>query len=62
MALVISKHIELQTGMSIRKFLDESKKVVDGEILNSITNKTVTICALQTQKITELIAKLNLPH
>lgn len=62
MALVISKHIELQTGMSIRKFLDESKKVVDGEILNHITNKTVTICALQNQKVTELIAKLKLPH
>ena len=62
MALVISKHIELQTGMSIRKFLDESKKVVDGEILNHVTNKTVTICALQNQKVTELIEKLKLPH
>ena len=62
MALVISKHIELQTGMSIRKFLDESKKVVDGEILNHVTNKTVTICALQNQKVTELIDKLKLPH
>ena len=62
MALVISKHIELQAGMSIRKFLDESKKVVDGEILNHVTNKTVTICALQNQKVTELIDKLKLPH
>lgn len=62
MALVISKHIELQAGMSIRKFLDESKKVVDAEILNHVTNKTVTICALQNQKVTELIDKLKLPH
>ena len=62
MALVISKHIELQTGMSIRKFLDESKKVVDGEILNHVTNKTVTICAMQNQKVTELVEKLILPH
>ena len=26
MALVVSKHIELKTGISIRKFIDESKK------------------------------------
>jgi len=28
MALVISKHIELKTGISIRRFIDESKKIV----------------------------------
>jgi hypothetical protein len=39
MAFVISKHTELKTGVSIRKFIDESKKVVDGEILNQITQK-----------------------
>jgi len=33
MAMVISKHIELKTGISIRKFIDESKKVVEREIL-----------------------------
>src|SRR5690625_510385 len=39
-ALVIAKHIELQTGISIKKFLDESKKIVDGQLLNQIINKT----------------------
>jgi transposase len=58
MALVISKHIELKTGVSIRKFIDESKKVVDGEILNHITQKIVTIKAQTTPKMIELIAKL----
>jgi transposase len=62
MALVISKHIELKTGISIRKFIDESKKIVDGEILNQITNKVVTINAEQTLKMKELIVKLNAPH
>ncbi len=62
MALVISKHIELKTGISIRKFIDESKKIVDGEILNHITNKVVTINAKQTLKMKELIVKLNAPH
>ncbi|MFW5757332.1 MAG: IS1634 family transposase [Bacteroidota bacterium] len=62
MALVISKHIELKTGVSIRKFIDESKKIVDGEILNHITQKTVTVKAQQTQKMKEIIAKLVAPH
>jgi len=62
MALVISKHIELKTGISIRKFIDESRKIVDGEILNQITDKIVTINAKQTPKMKELISKLNVPH
>ena len=62
MALAVSKHIELKTGVSIRKFIDESKKVVDGEILNHITKKIVTIKAQPTPKMNELIAKLEAPH
>lgn len=62
MALVISKHIELKTGISIRKFIDESKKIVDGEILNHITQKIVTVKAQKTQKMVQLIAKLDAPH
>ena len=62
MALVVSKHIELKTGISIRRFIDESKKIVDGEILNHITQKVVTVKAQPTQKMKELIAKLEAPH
>ena len=62
MALVISKHIELKTGVSIRKFLDEAKKIVDGEILDHITNKIVTINAHPTHKMKDLIVVLNSPH
>jgi hypothetical protein len=62
MALVISKHIELKTKISIRKFIDESKKIVDGEILNQMTNKIVTINANKTLKIIDLIEKLSAPH
>jgi hypothetical protein len=62
MALVVSKHIELKTDVSIRKFIDESKKVVDGEILNHIINKIVTVKAQPTQKMNEFIAKLDAPH
>lgn len=62
MALVIAKHIELKTAISIRRFIDESKKIVDGEILNLITNKTITVNAQPTPKMKHLIEKLNPPH
>ena len=62
MALVISKHIELKAGVSIRKFIDESKKIVDGQILNHITHKTVIVKAEQTPKMADLVAKLFPPH
>ena len=62
MALVISKHIELKTGISIRKFLDEAKKIVDGQILNEMTNKIVTVKAEPTHKMKDIILKLLPPH
>lgn len=62
MALVISKHIERKAGVSIRKFMDESKKIVDGQILNHISHKTVIIKAEQTPKMDKLMAKLFPPH
>lgn len=61
-ALVISKEIELKTGVSIRKFLDESKKVVDGQILNQITNKIAIVKAQPNDKIRGIIDKLFAPH
>lgn len=61
-ALVISKHIELKTGKSIRKFVDESKKIVDGQILNHITNKIANVKAQPSDKMKEIISKLFPPH
>lgn len=62
MALVISKHIEIKAGVSIRKFLDETKKIVDGQILNHISGKSVTIQAQPTEKMNVIISKLCPPH
>ena len=62
MALVISKHIELATGDSIRKFLTECKKVTDARMLNKITNKETRIRAKHNDKILEYLKSLNLPH
>ncbi|WP_452431756.1 IS1634 family transposase [Pedobacter jamesrossensis] len=61
-ALVISKHIELKTGISVRRFLDESKKIVDGQILNHITNKIANVKAKPSDKMEEIISKLFPPH
>lgn len=61
-ALVVSMHIELQTGISIKRFIDESKKVVDGQLLNQITNKVAIVKAEPTVKMREIIQKLFSPH
>lgn len=62
MALTISKHIEIKAGISIRKFIDEAKKIVDGQILNHMTGKSVTIKANTTEKMQEIVAKIFTPH
>ena len=62
MALVISKHKELKTGISIRKFITECKKVTDARMLNKITGKEITIRAEIDVKILEYVQKLNAPH
>jgi transposase len=62
MALVVSKHIELATGESIRKFLTECKKITDARMLNKITNKETRIRAKYNDKILKYLKSLNLSH
>jgi transposase len=62
MALTISKHIEIKAGISMRKFLDEAKKIADGQALNHMTGKSVTIKALPTEKMLEIVSKIIAPH
>lgn len=60
MALVLSKHIELQTKTSIRKFIHECKKITDARLFNNITGKELRI-RTQINPITlEIISKLHL--
>ncbi|MBP7839782.1 MAG: hypothetical protein KA023_11000, partial [Bacteroidales bacterium] len=61
MALVISKHIELTTGDSIKKFVTECKKITDARILNQITGKEVTMRVKLSPKAKNY-EKLFLPH
>ena len=62
MALTISKHIEIKAGISIRRFLNEAKKIVDGQIQNHMTGKSVVIKANTTKKMQEITAKIFSPH
>jgi len=62
MALVVSKHIELKTGDSIKKFVTECKKISDARILNHVTNKEIRLRVRLTSKATDYLAKLNAPH
>jgi len=60
MALVVSKHIELQTKVSIKKFLTETKKVTDGRLINKINNEEIRIRAKMSAATSEFLQKLNL--
>lgn len=61
-ALLISKHIELKTSVSIKKFVSETKKITDGKLLNHFTDKIVTISAKPTSKMLDYLKLLDIPH
>lgn len=62
MALVISKHIEIQTNVSIKRFITECKKITDARMLNTITQKEVLIKGRITDEAKKYMSKLNLSH
>ena len=62
MALVLSKHIEIKTAVSIKKFLTDCKKITDARMLNKITNKEIKIRTGYSPKILEYLLILNVPH
>jgi transposase len=62
LALVISKHIEIKTGLSIRRFNTEAKKVTDARMLNKLTQKQMIVKGKLTETAERLLSKLNLLH
>lgn len=62
LALTISKHIEIKTGLSIRRFITEAKKVTDARMQNKLTQKEVIVKGKITKDLEELLAKLDLLH
>jgi len=62
LALVISKHIEIKTGISIRRFNTEAKKVTDAIMLNKLTRKEVIVKGKLAESAEVLLSKLDLLH
>lgn len=62
LALTISKHIEIKTGLSIRRFITEAKKVTDAKMLNKLTQKEVIVKGRVTKELEGVLAKLDLLH
>lgn len=60
LALAISKHIEIKTELSIRRFITEIKKVSDARMVNKITQKEVIVRGKLTKTTEEILMKLNL--
>lgn len=60
MALVTSKHIELQTKVSIRKFIHECKKITDARLKNQLTGKEIRIRTNLTPMTGEILKKFDL--
>jgi transposase len=58
-ALVLSKHIELKTNTSIKKFIHECKKITDARLKNKITSKESKIRASMTHEINDILQKIN---
>lgn len=62
MALAISKHIELASGMSIRAFLTNCKKITDARLLNKVTNKEIRLRVPVPDFVQQTVAKTIAPH
>ncbi len=60
MALAISKYIEIETDISIKRFIQEAKKITDGRLKNKITQKETRLRVNLNAKILEILQKLNL--
>lgn len=60
MALVVSKHIELKTALSIKKFINECKKVTDARIINKTTNKEIQMRVKLKPNMEQILRNLNL--
>ncbi|MCC9042365.1 MAG: IS1634 family transposase [Flavobacterium sp.] len=57
-ALVLSKHIELQTNSSIKTFIHECKKITDARLKNKLTGEEFNMRASSNPKIEDILSKL----
>lgn len=60
--LIISKHTEIQTKVSIKRFITECKKITDARMLSTITQKEVNIKGRITNEAKKCLPELKLSH
>lgn len=62
MALVVSKHIEIKTQISLRSFVTHCKKITDARLINHFNNKEVRMRVPVPSELKKIISKFDLPH
>jgi transposase len=62
MALVVSKHIEINSPLSIRAFIDKCERVTDGSLINKINKKELLIKSKVPDELAKIKSKIIRPH
>ncbi len=61
-ALSICRYMELKTNKSIKKIIQQFKKVTDAKILNTMTDEITIMRSAIPEETMEIVDKLNLSH
>lgn len=61
-ALVISKHMELRTGLSLRRIVDLLWSVTEAHIVDTVTKETFTLSSKLHDDVRELLKKLGVSY
>lgn len=62
MALAVSKHIEISSGISIRAFITHCKKITDARLRNKITRQEIKMRVDVPVTLKGIISKILRPH
>lgn len=62
MALAVCRYMEIKTDKSIKKIMRELKRVTDAKILNTQTDKIITMRSVISEETKSILTKLGLPY
>lgn len=62
MALSIAKYLEIKTGKSVQKVVEELKMIADARILNKLTGEEVVMRSELTRAVKQILGDLNLSY
>ncbi|MBI4243490.1 MAG: hypothetical protein HY606_05320 [Planctomycetes bacterium] len=61
-ALALGKYLELKSGVSLRRIVDQLRQVQDARIVNTHTKKEILLTALISEETETLFKKLRVSH